>query len=62
VGLAERQLEERRENWRASQSEAVVEGKHVGEAPLGYITRSAVPAYDAKGKLIRDARLLACPV
>ena len=58
-GLAEQQLDERRENWRASQAEAVAEGKHVGKAPLGYIRRDRVsPEYDAKGKLIRDARLL----
>jgi len=58
-GLAEQQLDERRENWRASQAEAVAEGKHVGKAPLGYIRRDRLfPEYDAKGKLIRDARLL----
>ncbi len=58
-GLAEQQLEERRENWRVSQEEAVAEGKHVGRAPLGYVRRDRVsPEYDAKGKLIRDARLL----
>lgn len=59
AGLAEQQLEERRENWRASQTEAVAEGKHVGKAPIGYVRRDRVhPEYDAKGKLIKDARLL----
>ena len=50
-GLAEQQLDERRENWRASQAEAVAEGKHVGKAPLGYVRRDRVsPEYRRERK------------
>lgn len=63
AGLAEQQLNERRENWRASTTEAVEEGKHIAcRAPVGYLRRDQMyPEVDGKGRLIRDARLVIDP-
>ena len=36
AGLAEMQLDERRENWAASQREAIADGVHIARPPTGY--------------------------
>jgi DNA invertase Pin-like site-specific DNA recombinase len=60
TGLAEQQLDERRENWKASATEAVEEGIHVAcHAPIGFLRRDQVePEYDSRKRLIRDGRLI----
>src|ERR1039458_3986404 len=59
-GLAEQQLDERRENFQASVEAAVAEGKHIAcRAPIGYLRRDQVePRYDERGRLVRDGRLV----
>ncbi len=63
AGLADWHLEGVREGWRQATGRAVDEGKHVAaRAPLGYKRADqAKPTYDAKRKLIRDARLVRDP-
>ena len=63
AGLADWHLAGIREGWRQATSRAVDEGKHVAsKAPLGYLRADrADPTYDAKGKLIRDGRLVLDP-
>jgi hypothetical protein len=52
-----------RDGWRRSTSAAVAEGKHIASrAPLGYVrVDQLTPTRDAKGDVIRDARLVPDP-
>jgi hypothetical protein len=60
---AEDELERIKANWEASTSRAVAEGIHIAcRAPIGYLRADqANPRYDARGKLIRDGRLVEDP-
>jgi DNA invertase Pin-like site-specific DNA recombinase len=61
--MAENYLDTVRANWRAAEVAAVASGIHVsGKVPVGYQRRDQVePRHDARGKLIRDGRLVLDP-
>jgi DNA invertase Pin-like site-specific DNA recombinase len=60
---AEEELERITEGWAHATSAAVDEGQHIAcRAPIGYLRADqANPQYDAKGDLIRNARLVEDP-
>jgi len=60
---AEDELERVKANWKAATAGAVADGIHIAcRAPIGYLRRDQVePHYDAKGKLVRDGRLVEDP-
>jgi DNA invertase Pin-like site-specific DNA recombinase len=60
MAIAEDFLDRVKSNWNTATSRAVANGIHVAcKAPLGYLRQDAVdPRYDARGKLIRDGRLV----
>lgn len=62
-GLAEHERDLRTAGWRKATAGAVEEGIHVAcRAPIGYLRRDRVEQrYDARGKLIRDGRLVVDP-
>ncbi|HEX3733770.1 MAG TPA: recombinase family protein [Solirubrobacterales bacterium] len=58
--MAEQYLDGVKAGWSASTSRAVANGVHIAaRAPVGYLRADQVnPRYDAKGKLIKDGRLM----
>jgi DNA invertase Pin-like site-specific DNA recombinase len=62
--MGEQELNQIKEGWKRATGAAVASGIHIAcRAPLGYLRNDQVnPAYDAKGKLIRDGRLVIDPV
>lgn len=62
--MGEQELNQIKEGWKRATGAAVASGIHIAcRAPLGYLRNDQVnPAYDAKGKLIRDGRLVIDPL
>lgn len=60
MAIAEDFLDRVKSNWNTATSRAVANGIHVAsKAPYGYLRHDQVePRYDARGKLIRDGRLV----
>jgi DNA invertase Pin-like site-specific DNA recombinase len=61
--MAEQHLDNIKDGWKATTGRAVANGVHIAcRAPVGYKRRDVMePAYDARGKLIRDGRLVLDP-
>lgn len=60
MAIAQDYLDRVKANWSAATGRAVADGIHIACcAPVGYLRADQVnPQYDARGKLIRDGRLL----
>jgi DNA invertase Pin-like site-specific DNA recombinase len=63
MAVAQDYLDRVKANWSAATSRAVADGIHIAcRAPVGYLRADQVnPQHDARGKLIRDGRLLVDP-